>query len=140
MLIKAILNGFYSPINRVTNDGRVFDRDLSKSSDLALTDGEVRDRHKWMAQKGSFMAKFGSAIVREGLVARLGKRSILHARILAPILHPDPTAVSGRSAIAESRANRTYPPKLASWNQFPAIVARFQPNGNDVDVGVRPGK
>jgi len=53
---------------------------------------------------------------------------LLQLQVAAPVLHPDPCKVSNRSAIAEARADRWYPPSLSSWDYFPGFVSNFTSN------------
>ena len=128
--------------NQLTNNGRVFDRDLSLRTDLGvrndgdnenmvLTDDEVRDREAWRAMKRRGFFK-GSSLLHVKLGPFYYERSrsvraekLLQLQVTAPVLNPNPGEVSSRSAIAEPRADRWYPPSLSSWDSFPALVSEF---------------
>ncbi|CAB9524249.1 expressed unknown protein [Seminavis robusta] len=104
------LPGKLREYNRRTNNGRVFDRDLSLRTDLGvrhdnnndtlvLTNDEVRDREEWRAMKEQGFSED----------------------------HRSCSSILDR-AIAEATADLWYPPSLSSWDYFPGFVSNFTSN------------
>ena len=132
---ERILREFYT----LTNNGIVFDLDLSRRSDLGvlrdgeqvvmvLTNDEVNERKRWADNK----ARISDGIEDNRLLRNWRyhwsdkAEDLLRLQIAAPILDPNPNQVSHRSAIAEQqRAGRMYPPQLHKWEEFRTHVANF---------------
>lgn len=124
--------------NKLSNNGVMYDLDLSKRQDLGvredeqnntlvLTDDEVRERERALLIKREIAEK----LLPLSFLNRRGKNveDFLQLQIAFPLLHPDPKRVSARSAISEARADRWYPPSLYAWENLPTLVKNFRSDG-----------
>ena len=120
--------------NELSNNGVMYDLDLSKRPDLGvredeqhnklvLTNDEVRERERALEIKEEINWK----LRRFSFLNRRGKQieDFLRLQVAFPVLHPDPKRASARSSIAEARADRWYPPSLSSWKNLPTLVENF---------------
>lgn len=120
--------------NKLSNNGVMYDLDLSKRPDLGvredeqnnklvLTDDEVMERERALLIKGEIAEK----LLPLSFLNRRGKQveDFLRLQVAFPLLHPDPKRVSARSAISEARADRWYPPSLFAWENLPTLVENF---------------
>lgn len=122
------------PYNRLSNEGIVFNLDLSRRSDLGvrrddnntglvLTQEEVDERRAWEESKSDI--QMGLDRVNLLKPGEKNTEDLLRLQVAAPVLHTDPSRVSTRSAIAEAQANRSRPPQLSAWENFEQLVASF---------------
>lgn len=126
---------YYDFFDNNTNNGVVFDQDLSALDDLpvkTLTDIEVVARERWLKLRRKIQKEYSTKQPPPITTTT----QLLEQRILAPCLVTN--AASSRSKPEESRKGRRYPRKISEWVDFAAKVAAFQIEEKAVNFLIPP--
>ncbi|KAG7368279.1 hypothetical protein IV203_031022 [Nitzschia inconspicua] len=115
---------YYNHFDEATNQGRVFDSDLSLLQDLPahhLTETEIAERDAWRTKMLGVYSHYED--IDPPRVSTT--ECLLQQRVMVPNLAS--TSVSSRSQLKESRRGRRYPDTLLAWREFQPIVEDFHP-------------
>jgi hypothetical protein len=120
---------YYDFFDQNTNNGKVFDEDLSAQdvSQKSLTEGEDIARSEYQTAIDILHDHYDNCDDSYHPVATT-KEEVLQQRVVAPCLGQE--SVSGRSATNESRSHRIYPANIHPWTDFQEQVENYKVNGN----------
>ena len=120
---------YYDFFDDQTNNGRVFDTDLSELDELPvkhLTAAEVTERKHWREAMQRIYDHYDDMDSPRVSTTEL----LLQQRVMVPNLGS--MSVSSRSQFKEARRGRRYPPTISAWDGFKQRVEAFQPQHKEL--------
>ncbi|KAG7353400.1 hypothetical protein IV203_002755 [Nitzschia inconspicua] len=115
---------FYKYFDKASNEGRVFDTDLSLLEELpvnALTEIEQLEREAWRNKQKVVQEHYLELDAPKVTSSEM----MLQQRVMTP--HLKSVCVSSRSLLKEARRGRRYPAKIEPWTFFGHHVTSFRP-------------
>ena len=117
---------YYKLFDERTNDGRVFDEDMSAQNvnKTRLTSNEAKARTNYEAVIKTLRTEYKKSKYVHPIATT--KEEVLQQRVVAPCLAPK--NVSSRAATNERRAGREYPKRIHAWTDFRENVENYKIN------------
>jgi hypothetical protein len=113
---------FYDDFDRLTDNGKVFEVDLSSNNNVdrkKLTEVEKLERNKYNTTIQKLLSMYKNAINPICYT----KEQVLQQRIVGSCLRD--SMMSSRAAVNETKAARLYPPVIHAWTDFQVEVEKF---------------
>jgi hypothetical protein len=124
---------YYDHFDRQTNNGRVFDTDLSKVPGFPmkhLTATEITERENW---RNKMLGIYAHYVANDAPQMKVTTTELLlQQRVMVPNLSSSYVSCS-RSQFKEARKGRRYPNIISEWAGFEELVNAFQPEHRDID-------